>query len=97
MRVYHKSVVLKATARAYERLNISLPRETVSLLDRVTTKGNRSRFIDEAIREMAKGRTRTQLRKLLEEDGRVHRDRDLQVVEEWAAADTDAWRGPRRR
>ena len=90
-------MALKATSRAYERLNISLPRHTVGLLDRVTTKGNRSRFIDEAIRKMAKGRTRVQLRKLLEEDGAVNRDRDLHLVEEWAAVDRAAWRGPPRR
>ena len=90
-------MALKATTRAYERLNISLPRETVGLLDRVATKGNRSRFIDEAVRQFAKDRTRTQLRKLLEEDGRVNRDRDLHLVEEWAAVDREAWRAPRRR
>ena len=87
----------KASTPAYERLNISLPRETVGLLERVTTKGNRSRFINEAIRELAKGRSRTQLRKLLEEEGRVNRDRDLQLIEEWAAVDQEAWRASRRR
>ena len=86
----------KAAKRAYERLNITLPRETVGLLVRVTTKGNRSRFINEAIREVARGRTRTQLRTLLEEDGRVNRDRDLQLVEEWAAASAEGWRAPRQ-
>src|SRR6266481_4123802 len=57
------------------------------LLDRVTKKGNRSRFIDQAIRELAFGRTRTRLRKLLEEEGRVNRDRDLRLAAEWAAVD----------
>jgi len=57
---------------------------------------NRSRFINEAIRELARGRTRAQLRMLLEEDGRVNRDRDLQLVEEWTAASTEGWRAPRR-
>lgn len=85
-------MALKATARAYERLNITLPRDTVGLLARVTTKGNRSRFIDQAIRELAKGRTRAQLRKALEEDGRVNQERDLRLVEEWAVADAEAWR-----
>jgi len=73
-----------------------LPRETVGLPARVTTKGNRNRFINEAIRELARGRTRTLLRMLLEEDGRVNRDRDLRLVEEWAAASAQAWRAPRR-
>jgi CopG family transcriptional regulator / antitoxin EndoAI len=87
----------KATGRFYERINITLPRSTLGLLDRVTSKGNRSRFINEAIHQFAKGRSRSELRKLLEEDGRVNRDRDLAVLEEWSAVDAEAWRGPRRR
>jgi len=59
-------ILMKASTRAYGRLNITLPRATVELLDRVTKSGNRSRFIDQVIRELALGRTRTRLRKLLE-------------------------------
>jgi len=69
----------------------------VELLDRVTKKGNRSRFIDQAIRELALGRTRTRLRKLLEEEGRVNRDRDLRLAAEWAAVDAETWPVRRRR
>ncbi len=38
----------------------------------------------------------TALRMLLEEDGRVNRDRDLRLVEEWAAVNAEASRAPRR-
>jgi hypothetical protein len=89
--------LMKASTQPYERLNITLPRATVELLDRVTKKGNRSRFIDRAIRELALGRTRTQLRKLLEEEGRVNRDRDLRLAAEWAAVDVETWPARRRR
>jgi CopG family transcriptional regulator / antitoxin EndoAI len=88
---------MKASTRAYGRLNITLPRTTVELLDRVTKKGNRSRFIDQAIRELALGRTRTRLRKLLEEEGRVNRDRYLRLTAEWAAVDAETWPVRRRR
>lgn len=77
----------------YRRLNVSLRRETVGLLDRLTTKGDRSRFIDVAIRRTARELSRARLRRLLEEDGRVNRDRDLAMVEEWAAVDAETWRG----
>jgi len=87
----------KATARSYERINITLPRSTLGLLDRVAQKGNRSRFIDEAIRQFAKGRSREQLRALLEQDGRINRDRDVAVLKDWAAADAEVWHGRRRR
>ena len=33
-----------------KRINISLPEETLELIDRVTEHGDRSRFIDEAVR-----------------------------------------------
>ena len=88
---------MKASTHAYERLNITLPRATVKLLDRVTKKGNRSRFIDRAIRELALGRTRMQLRKLLDEEGRVNRERDLGLAAEWAAVDAETWPVRRRR
>lgn len=88
---------MKVSTRAYERLNIALPRATVELLDRMTKKGNRSRFVDQAIRELTRSRTRTQLRKLLEEEGRVNRDRDLRLAAEWAAVDAETWPAHRRR
>jgi len=88
---------MKASTRARERLNITLPRATVKLLDRMTKTGNRSRFIDRAIREFALGRTRAQLRKLLEQEGRVNRDRDLRLAAEWAVVDAETWPGRRRR
>lgn len=87
----------KSSTRSYERINITLPRTTLGLLDRVASKGSRSRFINEAIQRLAKGRSRTELRKLLEEDGRVNRERDLAVHAEWAAVDAETWPGHRRR
>lgn len=33
----------------HRRLNISLPEETIELLDRIATRGNRSHFIAEAV------------------------------------------------
>jgi hypothetical protein len=87
----------RTTASAYERINITLPRSTLGLLDRVTRKGDRSRFIDEAIRQLAGGRSRAQLRELLEEDGRVNSERDVAMLRDWAAVDAETWRGRRRR
>jgi CopG family transcriptional regulator/antitoxin EndoAI len=92
-----RNMAPKATARLHERINITLPRATLGLLDRLARKGDRSRFIDEAIRQFARRRSRERLRELLEEDGRVNRDRDLAALEAWAAADVEAWRGRRKR
>jgi CopG family transcriptional regulator/antitoxin EndoAI len=87
-----------AASAAYERLNITLPRETVGLLDRLTTKGTRSRFIDTAIRERIAAVGRARLRKQLEQGYAARAARDLRMVEEWFAVDEDAWEhaAPRR-
>ena len=34
----------------HRRINVTLPEETLQLLERVTKKGDRSRLIDEAVR-----------------------------------------------
>jgi hypothetical protein len=86
----------KSAANAYQRINITLPTATLGLLDRVASKGNRSRFIDEAIQRLAKGRSRAELQRLLEEDGRVNRERDLAVHAEWAEVDAETWPGRRK-
>jgi metal-responsive CopG/Arc/MetJ family transcriptional regulator len=46
------------------RVNITLPEETIRLIDRAAGHGTRSRLIDEAVRYFVRGRTRTQLRNL---------------------------------
>jgi CopG family transcriptional regulator/antitoxin EndoAI len=52
--------------------------------------GNRSRFIDEAVRYFVRGRSRTQLRKLLEEGSQRSAARDLAIAEEWFHVDEEA-------
>jgi CopG family transcriptional regulator/antitoxin EndoAI len=45
------------------RINITLPQETVQLIDRVAERGDRSRFIDEAVRDYVSRRSRQHLKK----------------------------------
>lgn len=67
----------------HQRINITLPADTVRLLDRVAAKRERSRFIDAAIREHAKRTAKARLRNQLKEgylrENQIHR----QVAEEW--------------
>lgn len=51
----------------HRRLNITLPEETVRLIDRIAKTGGRSRFINEAVREFVKKRNKVSLRKQLKE------------------------------
>lgn len=70
-----------------QRLNITLPNDTVRLLDHVAAKGDRSRLVDEAVRYFVKTKGRANLRKLLRDGARKHADRDLMLAEEWFALD----------
>lgn len=80
----------------HRRVNITLPEETIRLIDRSANHGNRSRFIDEAVRHFVRSHGRTQLRRLLEEGAERRAARDLAIAEEWFPVDRDAWRKRRK-
>jgi CopG family transcriptional regulator / antitoxin EndoAI len=78
-----------------KRINITLPEETLELIDRVTEHGDRSRFIEEAVRHYIQETGRANLRKRLKEGAMQRGERDLQLVEEWFSVDTagaPSWR-----
>ena len=78
------------------RINITLPEETLELIDRVAEQGDRSRFIDEAVRHYIRETGRTNLRKQLKEGAIRRADRDLQLTEEWFTVDEEVWHGGRQ-
>lgn len=73
-----------------KRINITLPEETIRLLDEVTAKGERSRFIDRAIRRYVEDSAKANLRRQLKEGYERHADRDLETAEAWLALDEEA-------
>jgi CopG family transcriptional regulator/antitoxin EndoAI len=73
------------------RLSVTLPEETVRLLERVTPKGERSRLIDEAIRGFAEKVGRGNLRRQLREGALRRAERDLALAREWFALDEEVW------
>jgi CopG family transcriptional regulator/antitoxin EndoAI len=73
-----------------KRINISLPEETIELLDRVTEHGDRSRLIDEAVRRYIQESGRANLRKRLKEGAIRRAARDLHVTE-IATAPSPSW------
>ena len=79
----------------HKRVNVTLPEETVRLIDRSASHGNRSRFIDEAVKYFVRQHGRGELRRLLEEGAERRAARDLAIAEEWFGVDGDAW--PKRR
>ncbi len=69
----------------HRRANITLPEETLRLIDRLVERGARSRFIDEAVRHYVRTVGRANLRKRLQEGARRRAERDLGLAEEWFA------------
>lgn len=75
-----------------KRINIILPEKTVAVLDRVTTKGNRSRFIDRAVLHCIETRGKQSLRERLKEGYRANAERDLAIAAEWLPLEEEARR-----
>ncbi len=80
----------------HRRINITLPEETLDLIDRAVHPSNRSRFIDEAIKHYIAERGRSNLRQQLKEGAIRRAQRDLTLAEEWFALDEEAWQDARR-
>ena len=73
------------------RLNITLPEQTVRLMDRVAGKGRRSSLIDRAVQRYVKEETKANLRKQLAESYRANAALDLQMAEDWFPLEDEAW------
>lgn len=73
------------------RLNITLPEQTVRLMDRVAGKGRRSSLIDHAVRRYLKEGTKANLRKQLAKSYQANAAVDLQLAEEWFPLEEEAW------
>ena len=83
---------MKVGIQKHKRINVTLRQETVRLIDRITDRGERSRFIDEAVRQYVRGKSLGNLRKKLREGARATRDRDLNLAEDWFILEEEASR-----
>ncbi len=75
-----------------KRINIVLPDTTLAVLDRVSAKGDRSRFIDRAVRHLVETEGRANLRARLKEEAIVNAERDLAIAAEWFPLEEEAAR-----
>lgn len=75
----------------YERINITLPKETLKLIDKLSQKRERSRFLNEAVNFYVKEKGRTNIRRLLKEGALVRASRDLEIAAEWFPLEEEAW------
>lgn len=78
----------------YRRINITLPEETIRLIDRVAKKGDRSFLISEAVQRYVASVGKARLRRLLKEGSLRHAERDRSLAEDWGGLDVDEapWR-----
>ena len=74
-----------------KRLNIILPEETIRVLDRVSSKGDRSRLIDQAVLHYVRSRSRDNLRERLKEGYLANAKDDLKMAQEWFPLEEEAW------
>jgi CopG family transcriptional regulator/antitoxin EndoAI len=74
-----------------KRVNIVLPDETLKVLDRVAGKGDRSRFISEAVLHYVRTRSAGNLRKRLKQGALANAELDLEIAEEWFPVEQEAW------
>ena len=75
----------------YRRINITLPVETLRLIDRISKKGNRSRLIDKAVRRYMVNVRRANLRKRLKEGAQRRAERDLRLAQDSFFLEEEAW------
>lgn len=75
----------------YRRLNVTLPVDTVRLIDRVARRGSRSRLIDRAVRRYVEDLGRANLKKRLRAGAVERAERDLQIAQEWFELDEALW------
>lgn len=67
-----------------QRLTITLSAETVRLMDRTISKGERSRLIDDAIREyVVRRESKECFEEDLAEEARQCAEQDLEIAAEW--------------
>jgi CopG family transcriptional regulator/antitoxin EndoAI len=74
-----------------KRVNIMLPDATVNVLDRVAPKGDRSRFISQAVLHYVDTLSRANLRERLKLGALASARLDLEIAEEWFPVEQEAW------
>ncbi|MBI4118745.1 MAG: ribbon-helix-helix protein, CopG family [Parcubacteria group bacterium] len=74
-----------------ERVNITLPKETIKLIDRLSEKRGRSGFLNEAVHFYVKEKGRKNVRRLLKEGCIKNAQRDLDIAKEWFHLEEEVW------
>jgi CopG family transcriptional regulator / antitoxin EndoAI len=74
-----------------KRVNIVLPDTTLKVLDRVAGKGDRSRFISQAVLHYVQTKGAANLRERLKQGALASAKLDIEIAEEWFPVEQEAW------
>jgi CopG family transcriptional regulator/antitoxin EndoAI len=74
-----------------KRVNIMLPDATVKVLDRVAPKGDRSRFISQAVLHYVDTQSKANIRERLKQGALANAKLDLEIAEEWFPVEQELW------
>ena len=74
-----------------KRINIMLPDHTVQVLDKVAAKGDRSRFISQAVLHYVHTQSKANLRERLKQGALANAKLDLEIAKEWFPVEQEAW------
>ena len=75
----------------HKRINVTLPEETVRLLEEHAPKGDRSALIDLALRRYLDEERRSELRRQLVEGYRANRKSNRELAAEWQSLENEVW------
>lgn len=78
-----------------KRINIMLPETTLAVLDRVAPKGNRSRFVSDAVLHYVETHGKQSLRQQLKAGYMANADESLKIAAEWFPLEEQAWQNSR--
>ena len=73
------------------RINVILPEVTIRLLERVASRGNRSRLISDAVMHYVSSRGRINLAERLKAGALANAKRDLAIAEGWFPLEEEVW------
>lgn len=73
------------------RINVTLPRELIQIVDGISGARKRSSFIAEAIRFKIEGDKKAELEKQLVEGYQACRKESIEITEEFESADLEGW------
>jgi CopG family transcriptional regulator/antitoxin EndoAI len=77
-----------------KRINIILPEKTLAVLDRVAPRGNRSRFVSDAVLHYVEMQGKQSLRQQLKAGYLANADESLKIATEWFPLEEEAWQEP---